>query len=213
MRARYAVVLLETLRAWYGESWSDDARMDRVSDAATDKVLGTVDRRLFRNGDDICNPMFLTRTEEGTMANVFSNWLSSYDYEVRLSEFQKRAPANQASKRIDVEDILAALSLAFIDAAVAQPERGMALLADAATLLESSGHYRGWHAVHEMRAQTAARVRHAANHDRRARAIALYKTGSYSSKDAAASHLSEEVGVTWRTARDWLKGLKPPSRG
>lgn len=50
--------------------------------------------------------------------------------------------------------------------------------------------------------------RHAANRKRKQKAIAMYQVGDYPTKDRAAEAISERLGGSFGTARNWLKGVE-----
>jgi hypothetical protein len=161
-------------------------------------------------------------------ATDFNEWLwNDTNERSEVQAFNEREPfSGVLSKPSTYSDAaqcaLHAIMLTWIDEAVFSPPHAIKLLAETADASDLSGCRRGW-GMHDeyVKEESAGMVqqtvtdlaRHAANirhAPARANAKALrdaYIAGSYSSKDAAAEALCRRFNLSFRAARDHLKGI------
>jgi hypothetical protein len=109
-------------------------------------------------------------------------------------------------------DVVVSLCFGAMDAhADGNDPRGWSYVQDAWTLVvclscSVGGDSDGKPSFSEL-ARIGANARHAPLHELRRRAAEMYRGGNFKSKDNAAESIAPELGVAFRTARDWLKGV------
>ena len=168
--------------------------------------LENVKTRLWQSADEISRQPISPFWIGESAASTLENWCSR----------QNRAKAKSSDHSTYMSEMLCGIALTWIDEAISNPHQCLALMAEVADAMRTADFYGGWsghESVHaeekSSRGKKMANVRHKTNRDNRTKAINMYKTGNYSSKDTAAGEIAPKLGVAYRTARDWLKGLKP----
>ncbi|MGJ4804438.1 hypothetical protein [Luteimonas sp. SDU82] len=156
-------------------------------------------------------------------ARDFNEWLWNVNPEDHeRPAYLTRAPSCEVGNDVQGHEMLYAMALTWMDAAALGPENLLTLMAEAADAMDHAGCRMGWdmHGKYgqeevaegagrrtvEDLARHAANVRHAPNRARAERLRAAYLSGDFKSKDAAAEKLAPLFGMTFRTAREHLKG-------
>jgi hypothetical protein len=160
---------------------------------------------------------------EDCAARDFNEWLwRTSDAVNEFPDFLRRAESLGISSKVTADKFLYAIALSWMDEAVVDASKAIFLLAEAADAQDHAGCRMGWdmHAEYieeygengkpktvSALARHAANVRHASNRDRADRLRAAYQAGEFRSKDAAAEKLAPQFGLSFRAARDHLKGV------
>jgi hypothetical protein len=109
--------------------------------------------------------------------------------------------------------MLSGIALTWIDHAISNTDSSLALMAEVASAMRIIEFYGGWTKRESIQAgqssnhgKKMATARHQSNRDKKQQAIKMYQSGNYTSKDQAATAISQSLSVAWRTCREWLKG-------
>lgn len=206
-RAEYARTAFHTL-LWNCGMLRADKTMHTRGEGAAEYVMAELNRRDWADADGVTREPATLWWFGDMAAENFSDWSANL-----AGDTDSISPA-MATGGIDF-----GLALAWIDEAVFNPSAALALLAEAACAMRWGGFLCGWEGHEEMvkEEQTAeskslakrgAHARHAGNRAMKERAIAAFRAGNFRSKDMAAEAIAGHlVPVTFRTARDWLKGV------
>jgi len=156
-------------------------------------------------------------------AQNFDDWLWGFrGSDGKWQDFHERSPKGNLHRAIRSEDLLYAVSLVWLDEAIQDPRNALSLMAEAADAQDHAGRLMGWD-MHEeylqlaaedgkpktvaALARHAANARHSSNRVRAERLRAAYLAGAFKSKDSAAEKLASQFGLSFRAAREHLKGI------
>jgi len=167
--------------------------------------LDDVKSREWRNADDICRRPISPFWVRESAADLLEYWCASQE------------DSNSSKKDSHVAQMLSGIALTWIDEAAHNPAESLTLMAEVTEAMLIADFYSNWLKHRTDVAKTKsdhgrkmADASHMANRAKRDKAIEIYKSGNFPSKNRAAELIAPQVGAAVRTVRDWLSHPKDP---
>jgi hypothetical protein len=174
-----------------------------------EEVLLELRSRDWLSADSIARAPWANLHFGQSAAFGFNSWLAGAS-DGGTCDYQIRKPASKINPVAKEDEVRAAIALSWIDEGLFVSGSGaLHLFAEAAEALNDAGFYAGWNGHKKTLSDDLSLARHRSNRDDRAKfdkwlSVNRAKYAKPNMKGKAANDAVRELGLSWKTVRNWL---------